>query len=258
MTISRRQFVAGSAAAAAGALTSARRSNAAPRAAQGGTLTVWGFEGTLDGVQSQVQAFNQKHPDVMVNVQSFDYDTVHTNLLNAIVAGTGAPDLCAIDVLRLTQYVDGLADFSAHRAEYESAFVPPILDLCSYQGKLYGLATDSEPVGLLYRKDIWDQYGITEDSIQTWADLAEAGNKVDQDSGGKVKLYAIAAVDAFHMFDIFGPEMGFAGYFFDDTDTKVIVDDPKYIEAAGVIKQLWDSKGVHQNPNKGIYDNEMT
>jgi len=100
-------------------------------AAQGGTLTVWGFEGTLDGVQSQVGAFNAKHPDVLVNVQSFDYQTVHTNLLNAIVAGTGAPDLCAIDVLRLTQYVDGLVDLSAHRAEYESYFVPPILDLSS-------------------------------------------------------------------------------------------------------------------------------
>src|SRR3954468_4238833 len=112
----------------------------------------------------------------MVNVQTFDYETVHTNLLNAIVAGTGAPDLCAIDVLRLTQYVDGLADLSAHRAEYESYFVLPIIDLTSYQGKLCGLASDSEPMGLLYRKDRWDQYGISEDNIQTWNDLAEAGN----------------------------------------------------------------------------------
>ena len=110
---------------------------------------------------------------------------MHTNLLNAIVAGTGAPDLCAIDVLRLTQYIDGLVDLSAHRAEYEDYFVPPILDLGSYQGKLYGLATDSEPMGLLYRKDIWDQYGIAEEDIETWADLAEAGNKVNQDSGGE-------------------------------------------------------------------------
>src|SRR5262245_4206481 len=257
MTISRRQFVAGSAAAAAGALTSARRSNAAPRAAQGGTLTVWGFEGTLDGVQSQVQAFNQKHPDVLVNVQSFDYNTVHTNLLNAIVAGTGAPDLCAIDVLRLTQYVDGLADLSAHRAEYESYFVPPILDVSSYQGKFYGLATDSEPIGLLYRKDIWDQYGISEDSIQTWADLAEAGNKVAQDSGGSVYLYAMNG-NAYYNYEIMAIEQGFPGYYFDETDTKVIVDDPKNVAAAEIMKQLWQSKGVLQNPGASAFSDEMT
>ena len=118
MPINRRQLLSGSAAAAAGALVGGRRSTSAQ-----GTLTVWGFEGTLDGVQSQVQAFNAKHPDVLVNVQSFDYEPVHTNLLNAIVAGTGAPDLCAIDVLRLTQYVDGLVDLSAHRAEYDRAAV---------------------------------------------------------------------------------------------------------------------------------------
>jgi hypothetical protein len=54
MTISRRQFLSGSAAVAAGALTGTRHTTAA----QGGTLTVWGFEGTLDGIESQVGAFN--------------------------------------------------------------------------------------------------------------------------------------------------------------------------------------------------------
>src|SRR5690349_17225761 len=156
MSITRRRFLSMSALAAAGAWRTTHGVSAAPRAAQSGTLTVWGFEGTLEGMQSQVQAFNQKYPDVMVNIQAFGYNDIHTNLLNAIVAGTGAPDLCAIDVLRLTQYTDGLVDLSAHRAEYEDYFVPPILDLGSYQGKLYGLATDSEPIGLIYRKDMWD------------------------------------------------------------------------------------------------------
>ena len=110
MGISRRQLLTGSALAAAGALAPTRGLTAAPRAAQSGTLTVWGWEGTYEGIESQIQAFNQKYPDVMVNLQTFDYETVHTNLLNAIVAGTGAPDLCAIDVLRLTQYIDGLVD----------------------------------------------------------------------------------------------------------------------------------------------------
>src|SRR5215217_3676183 len=214
MSITRRRFLSTSALAAAGGLAAARSlSTAPPAAAQSGTLTVWGFEGTLDGIQSQVQAFNQKYPDVMVNIQSFDYETVHTNLLNAIVAGTGAPDLCAIDVVRLTQYIDGLVDLSTHRAEYEDYFVPPTLDLGSYQGKLYGLATDSEPIGLLYRKDIWDQYGIAEENIETWADFAEAGNKLNQDSGGAVALYGMVA-NSPYVYEILAIEQGFPGYYF--------------------------------------------
>ena len=171
----------------------------------------------------------------------------HTNLLNAIVAGTGAPDLCTIDDFYLTQYTDGLTDLSAHRAEYEDYFVPPTLDLGSYQGKLYGLASDSEPIGLFYRKDLWDQYGIKEEDIETWADLAEAGNKVNQDSNGDVSLYAMFSNDHY-LYEVLAVEQGFAGYYFDETDTKVIVDDPKRVEAVGVIKQLWESKGTLQNP----------
>src|SRR5688500_17602075 len=140
MSISRRQFLTGSAVVATGALGPTRGLVPAPRAAaQSGTLTVWGWDGTYEGIESQIEAFNQKYPDVTVDMKVFDYETVHTNLLNSIVAGTGAPDLCAIDVLRLTQYTDGLVDLSAHRAEYEDYFVPPVLDLGSYQGKLYGL-----------------------------------------------------------------------------------------------------------------------
>ena len=258
MGISRRQLLTSSAVAAAGALEPTRGLMAAPRAAaQSGTLTVWGFEGTLEGMQSQVQAFNQKYPDVMVNIQSFDYETVHTNLLNAIVAGTGAPDLCAIDVLRLTQYIDGLVDLSAHRAEYEDYFVPPVLDLGSYQGKLYGLATDSEPMGLLYRKDIWDEYGIAEEDIETWADLAEAGNRFNEATGGDISLYMMVG-STYYLYEVLAIEQGFPGYYFDETDTKIIVDDPKAIAAAEVIKQLWDSKGVLQNPAPGDYDDAMT
>jgi lactose/L-arabinose transport system substrate-binding protein len=257
MAISRRQFLAGSAVAAAGVVGPTRSLTAAPRAAaQSGTLTVWGWAGTYEGIQSQIPAFNEKYPDVTVNVQTFDYETVHTNLLNAIVAGTGAPDLCAIDVVRLTQYIDGLVDLSAHRAEYEDYFVPPVLDLGSYQGKLYGLATDSEPVGLLYRKDIWDQYGIAEENIETWADLAEAGNKLNQDSGGRVSLYGMLA-NQYQIYEVLAVEQGFSGYYFDETDTKVIVDDPKAIAAAEVMKQLWDSNGALRNFGSDYFDDSI-
>jgi lactose/L-arabinose transport system substrate-binding protein len=261
MSVTRRQFLQASTLAATSAIVPTRRGvSAAPRAAQSGTITAWGFEGggVTEGMQSQVPAFNEKYPDVTVDVQTFGYDDIHTNLLNAIIAGTGAPDLCSIDVFYLTQYIDGLVDLSAYRAEYEDQFVPPTLDLGSYQGKLHGLSGDSEPIGTFYRKDLWDQYGIKEEDIETWADLAEAGNKVNQDSNGEVSLFAMFANDYF-LYEVLAVEQGFGGYYFDETDTKVIVDDPKMVEAVGVIKQLWDSKGALQNPGgTGIYEDEMT
>lgn len=261
MSVTRRRFLQASTLATTSALWSTRQGvHAAPRAAQGGTLTAWGFTGggVTTGMESQVQAFAEKHPDVTVDIQTFAYSDIHTNLLNAIISGTGAPDLCTIDAFFLTQYTDGLVDLSAYRAEYEDQFVPPTLDLGSYLGKLYGLSGDSEPIGMFYRKDLWDQYGITEDEIVTWADLAEAGNKVNEASNGEAYLYTMFSNDHY-MYEVLAVEQGFGGYYFDDTDTKVIVDDPRMVEAVGAIKQLWDSKGVLQNPGgSDIYGDEVT
>src|SRR5262245_38766518 len=96
MSLTRRRFLQASTLAATAPLWSTRHGvSAAPRAAQGATITGWGFTGggVSEGMQSQVEAFQQKHPDVTVDVQTFPYEDVHTNLLNAIVSGTGAPDL---------------------------------------------------------------------------------------------------------------------------------------------------------------------
>jgi ABC-type glycerol-3-phosphate transport system substrate-binding protein len=62
-----------------------------------------------------------------------------------------------------------------------------------------------------------------------------------------------------YLYEILAIEQGFGGYYFDDTDTKVIVDDPKMVEAVGVIKQLWDNKGTLLNPGgTDVYGDEMT
>jgi lactose/L-arabinose transport system substrate-binding protein len=232
---------------------------AAPAAASGesGTLTVWGFEGTYEGIESQVDAFTKQFPNVKVDIKKFGYDDTHTNLLNAIVAGTGAPDLVGIDVLRLTQYVDGLTDLSEQAKPYFDQFVPPIVSLGSYKGKFYGLATDSEPVGVFYRKDLWDQYSVQEEKIETWADLANASGQVHDASQGKVSLYAMNAND-FNLFEVLAVEQGFPGYYFNKDDTQVIVDDPKMVEAVNALKPLWGAKGVLQNVNGGAYGDEMT
>jgi hypothetical protein len=60
------------------------------------------------------------------------------------------------------------------------------------------------------------------------------------------------------LYESLANQQGFGGYYFDDTDTKVIVDDPKMVEAVGVLKQLWEGKGALQNPGgTDIYGDEM-
>jgi lactose/L-arabinose transport system substrate-binding protein len=230
---------------------------AAAGGSESGTITAWGWVGTYEGMKTQVEPFNKLYPNIKVDVKDMGYDDVHTNLLNAIVAGSGAPDLCAIDVLRLTNYLDGISDLSDQVKPYLNQFVPPTDAVGSYKGKFYGLATDSEPIGVFYRKDMWDQYGLKEEDFATWADLAAAGNKVYEASQGQVNLYSINA-NATSLIEVLAVEHGFPGYFFNEDDTKVIVDDPKMVEAVTVLKQLWDGKSVARDPAGGYSGDETT
>lgn len=211
-------------------------------------LIVWGWEGTFEGIQNQLSAFNQKYPDVTVEIQVFGYDDVHTKLIKALSDGSGAPDLCSIDVAFLAQYIDGLTDLSTQVNPYVDQFVSPTISLASYKGKFYGLATDSEPMGIYYRKDIWDQYGINEPDIATWNDLIAAGETLYEASQGKVYLYAMDASQSYFLYEVLALSQGFSGFYFSDDDTKVIVDSPPILEAVTVIKALWDGKGVSRNP----------
>jgi lactose/L-arabinose transport system substrate-binding protein len=220
-----------------------------------GTLTVWGWDGTYEGIRAMIEPFAKAYPNIKVDVKTMGYDDVHKNLLNAIVAGTGAPDLCAIDVLRLSQYTDGLVDLTATAQKYKDDFVPPTFSTGTFQGKFYGLATDSEPIGMFYRSDIWAKYGITEESIETWDDLAAADGKVFDASNGSVMLYTMSS-DFDYLLQIMAVEQGFRGYYFSDDDSRVIVDDPKMIEAMTVMKRLWDAKGVVRDPKDGYSGTE--
>jgi lactose/L-arabinose transport system substrate-binding protein len=50
------------------------------------------------------------------------------------------------------------------------------------------------------------------------------------------------------LLEVLAVEQGFAGYFFNEDDTKVTVDDPKMVEAVTAMKQIWDGKGVKKDP----------
>ena len=47
---------------------------------------------------------------------------------------------------------------------------------------------ESGPVQLLYRTDIFEQYGIDPTSLVTWDDFIAAGEKLAADSNGEVHM----------------------------------------------------------------------
>ncbi|MDG4786013.1 extracellular solute-binding protein [Micromonospora sp. WMMD1102] len=145
-------------------------------------VTMWGW---YPNMQLVVDNFNKQSSEVQVcwtNVGqgSDQYDKFQT----AISAGTGAPDVVMIEMDRIPtfQIQKALVDikkygFDAVKANYGEGAWKDV----SIGDAVYGVPVDGGPLAMIYRKDIFDKYGIT--PPKTWAEYEQAAQKV-KDAGG--------------------------------------------------------------------------
>src|SRR5260221_7485161 len=213
-----------------------------------GKVTIWGYTGTIDHFKAAKDGLEKKYPGLQIETQDFAYLEAHANILNALTSGVGVPDLVNFDVDYVGDFADGMLDITEQFKPYADKFVPIAVKLASRGGKLLGLPQDNEPVGFAYRKDIFDQYKITEDGLATREGFVQAGKKLWKDSGNKIHMIAmdspgsqLAVLGAPHQnHEAFLHESGFPGVFFNKDDDKVIIDTPEAIAGIKVFKSILD------------------
>jgi multiple sugar transport system substrate-binding protein len=142
------------------------------------TLTFWTW---VPNIASEVALFEAKYPAIKVNVVNAGQGTPqYTKLRTALQAGSGAPDLCQIEYQYIPTFTisDNLLDLRPYGA---SALKGKFVDWTWSQvsgpnGEVFAIPQDTGPMGMLYRKDIFDQYGIA--VPKTWDDFAAAARKL--------------------------------------------------------------------------------
>jgi multiple sugar transport system substrate-binding protein len=145
-------------------------------------VTVWGWYPNMALV---VDNFNELNDDVQVcwtNVGqgNDEYDQFQT----AIAAGTGAPDVIMLEADRIPNYVvqNALVDISDFGYEaVKDNFSEGAWKDVSVGDAVFGAPVDGGPMGMIYRTDIFEQYGITPPT--TWAEYEAAAQTV-KDAGG--------------------------------------------------------------------------
>src|SRR6187402_344678 len=144
-------------------------------------VTMWAWYPNMKLV---IDNFNKEHDDVQVcwtNVgQGGDeYDKLQT----AVTAGTGAPDVVMVEADRIPtfQIQKALVDISKYAGDVKSNFSDGAWKDVSVGSGVYGAPVDGGPMAMIYRKDIFDKYGITPPT--TWAEYETAAQTV-KDAGG--------------------------------------------------------------------------
>ncbi|WP_246142134.1 ABC transporter substrate-binding protein [Lacisediminihabitans profunda] len=168
------------AAAAALALVATAMTGCAAAGNSGGdkvvTLKFWSW---APGSAEEVAAFNKTHPNIkVVHTDAGGGDQSAAKLLTAVRAGN-APDVAAIENTSLPRLiVAGVPmDITQYVSDVKDKFAPGTWAGTTFDGHTYGVPQDVGPMALLYRYDIFKQYGIDTPPV-TWQEYKDDAAKI--------------------------------------------------------------------------------
>jgi len=144
-------------------------------------VSVWAWYPAFEPV---VDLFNETHDDVQICWTNAGQGADEYNKFStAIEAGSGAPDVIMLESEILPTYtiLDSLADLSEFGAgELESEFTTGSWSDVSSGEAVHAVPVDGGPMGMLYRADIFDEYGV--EPPTTWDEFAQAAQDL-RDAG---------------------------------------------------------------------------
>ncbi|GIM95866.1 ABC transporter substrate-binding protein [Paractinoplanes toevensis] len=155
-------------------------------------IAFWGDMG-LDKLKTQYEA---AHPNVKIVLNSGEYNAQHEDLQKKLVAGSGAPDISAIDegfIVQFRSQADKFVNFmDKGGADYEAKYLPwKWKQSLSSDGKQIGLGTDVGGLAMCYRSDLFQKAGLPTDREAVsklwtnWDDFINVGKQYTAKTGKK-------------------------------------------------------------------------
>jgi len=156
-------------------------------------VNFWGDMG-LDKLKA---TYEKDHPNIKIVLNTGEYNAQHEDLQKKLVAGSGAPDISAVDEGFIVQF-RGQADkfvnlLDKGAASYESKYLPwKWQQSMSTDGKAQiGLGTDVGGLAMCYRSDLFKAAGLPTDRDAvsklwpTWDAFIETGKTYVAKTGKK-------------------------------------------------------------------------
>ena len=203
------------------------------------TLEIWTWQGSGIDAQAAAAEFAEYYPNIQVNYVLRPTPDTYQQIQLGAVAGGGLPDISNIENSHLRQFVELgiLYDLTERVAPYV-----PLMNAFKWReaemdGRYYAMPTDSGPVALFYRRDVFEQAGVDPEAIQTWADYYDAAQVIMAETGVPMWQQATARNNG-RLFEILMWQRGL-GYV--DEDGNVLLDrDEGILEILEFMGRFWD------------------
>ncbi|MFC5823838.1 ABC transporter substrate-binding protein [Nonomuraea insulae] len=208
------------------------------------TLSYGVWDVTQQAVMQELAAeFTKAHPNIAVNVQLTPWVDYWTKM-KAAVTGGAAPDVFWMNGPNFQLYASNGVIKPIEEQVDTSVYPKALVDLYTYEGKLYGLPKDMDTVGVWYNKTLFDQAKVKYPAADwTWDDFKETAAKI---TDAKKGVYAVGAeLTSFQEYQ-YNTIYQAGGYVISPDGKKSGYDDPKTIEG---LKFWTDLIAAKQSPD---------
>lgn len=157
-------------------------------------LTFWhNWEGTNADVMNELVArFNEQNPDIVVEAVFQPYADMTTLLQTAIAGGT-TPDITALDLILIPQFIETgaiapLDEFVASDPDIAiDDFYPLLANYDITNGVRYALPVSTNNMQLIWNKDLFEKAGLDpETPPTTWDEMKTMAEKCQDPANGVV------------------------------------------------------------------------
>jgi lactose/L-arabinose transport system substrate-binding protein len=246
--MSRREFLRLGGAGLAGAALVGGGSLAGCGSSDSPGLTVASWDVARDALKNTIPLFKKKRPDTPVRMQSITID--YQQIIPRLQAGSGAPDIFSLAQQDFQNFLERFpgqfVDVTDRMERFEDQFAQAPLAHARKDGKLYAVPWDMGPVGMWYRKDLFEQAGIGPDDVSTYDDFVAAGKELQQKTGSKMTaLDASGGGTNSSYYQMLLNQQG--GSFYAD-DSKIDFTNEKSYRAMGVLDNFVNENIVVDTP----------
>ncbi|MBQ6806933.1 MAG: extracellular solute-binding protein [Lachnospiraceae bacterium] len=151
-------------------------------------MECWSFVEAHNTFYAQmVEKWNEANPDrtIEITFTTYPYADMHTKLLTSLTAGTGAPDICDVEMGQVPNVYEGLDTWLYPLDEAMAPYAADMLTsrLDAYKGadgKQYGAPFHVGATVMYWNMAALEEAGITQeevDAVVTWDDYTALGEK---------------------------------------------------------------------------------
>ena len=140
------------------------------------------------------EQFEAENSDINLDFVSLPENEARAKITASVATGGGEFDVVMISNYETPQWAENgwlvnLQPYIDDNPEYDGDdFIPSVRDSLSYEGDMYSVPFYGESSFLVYRKDLFEQAGLTMPEQPTWQEIADFAAQLDDPETGRTGI----------------------------------------------------------------------